>query len=86
MGNVGVGIGAAGIPALRDLRGEPDLFGRALKITLQAYADMIASASALLTGEGGEGLPIVLVRGLPEFHEHNPASTLNRPLEQDLYR
>jgi coenzyme F420-0:L-glutamate ligase/coenzyme F420-1:gamma-L-glutamate ligase len=86
MGNVGVAIGAARLPALRDLRGEPDLYGRALKITLQAYADMIASASALLTGEGAEGLPAVLIRGLPEYSSHNPASTLNRPLEQDLYR
>ena len=30
-GTVGVAIGAAGLPALLDLRGRPDLFGRALR-------------------------------------------------------
>ena len=30
-GTVGVAIGAAGLPALVDLRGEPDLFGRELR-------------------------------------------------------
>jgi coenzyme F420-0:L-glutamate ligase/coenzyme F420-1:gamma-L-glutamate ligase len=85
MGNIGVAIGVAGLPALRDLRGNADLFGRPLKITLQGYADMIASAAALLTGEGAEGLPVVCVRGLSAAGE-GQASDLNRPPEQDLYR
>lgn len=88
MGNVGVAIGAAGLPALVDLRGKPDLFGRALKISIQGYADMIASASALLTGEAAEGLPVVHIRGLPEYpmHEHTSAKSLIRPQEEDLFR
>jgi coenzyme F420-0:L-glutamate ligase/coenzyme F420-1:gamma-L-glutamate ligase len=85
MGNIGVAIGVAGLPALRDLRGNADLFGRPLKITLQGYADMIASSAALLTGEGAEGLPVVCVRGLSATGE-GQASDLNRPPEQDLYR
>lgn len=86
MGNIGIAIGAAGLPALLDLRGQTDLFGRELKITVQGYADMIASASALLTGEGGEGLPIVLLRGLNYPKQPGRAADLNRPAEQDLYR
>lgn len=86
MGNVGVAIGVAGMPALIDLRGQDDLFGRKLKISIQSYADMVASAAALLSGEGNEGRPIMLVRGLnfPTIEGH--ASDLNRPPEQDLYR
>ncbi len=86
MGNVGVAIGAAGLPALRDLRGERDLFGRVLKISLQGLADEIASAANLLSGEGAEGLPVVLLRGLQFTPADGRAADLVRPAEQDLYR
>lgn len=85
IGNIGVAIGVAGLPAVRDLRGTPDLFRRTLKISIQGYADMIASAAALLTGEGGEGLPVVLVRGLTAEGQGH-ASDIYRPPEGDLYR
>lgn len=86
MGNVGVAIGVAGLPALLDLRGQPDLFGRELKISMQGYADLIASAAHLLSGEGDEGRPVMHFRGLqfPGIEGH--ASDLNRAPEQDLYR
>ena len=85
VGNIGVAIGVAGLPAVRDLRGEPDMFGRVLKISIQGYADMIASASALLTGEGAEGLPVVLARGLTASGD-GKASDIYRAAEGDLYR
>ncbi|MDX2076127.1 MAG: coenzyme F420-0:L-glutamate ligase [bacterium] len=86
MGNVGVAIGVAGLPALVDLRGTHDLFGRELKITVQGYADLIASAAHLVCGEGGEGLPVILIRGLDfTVTETSHASDLYRPPEQDLY-
>jgi len=86
MGNVGVAIGAAGLPALLDLRGHDDLFGRKLKITVQGYADLVASAANLLTGEGDEGRPVALLRGLDFPPVDGHAADLNRPVEQDLYR
>jgi coenzyme F420-0:L-glutamate ligase/coenzyme F420-1:gamma-L-glutamate ligase len=86
MGNVGVAIGAAGVPTLLDLRGNEDLFGRVLRISQQGYADMIASAANLLTGEGNEGRPVILLRGLQFEPEDEAAKELNRPPEQDLYR
>lgn len=86
MGNVGVAIGAAGMPALLDLRGKPDLFGRELKISIQGYADLVASAANLLTGEADEGRPVVLLRGLNFPSETGQAGELVRPPEQDLYR
>ena len=63
-GTVGVAIGASGMPALLDLRGEPDLFGRALRITQVGFADELAAAASLLMGQGDEGTPIVLIRGV----------------------
>ncbi|MDX1993495.1 MAG: coenzyme F420-0:L-glutamate ligase [bacterium] len=91
IGNVGVAIGVAGVPALVDLRGHKDLFGRELKISIQGYADMVASAANLLTGEADEGRPIVHVRGLQATYrtdnaEETNAAQLVRPPEQDLYR
>lgn len=86
MGNVGVAIGVAGLPAVVDLRGNLDLFGRELKISIQGYADMVASAANLLTGEGAEGRPVVLVRGLEYSPSFGRVCDLYRPPEQDLYR
>jgi len=85
-GNVGVAIGVAGMPALIDLRGQTDLFGRVLRVSVQGYADMVASAACLLTGEGAEGLPVVLVRGLVYPPIEGRASELNRPPETSLYK
>ncbi|MBL8133887.1 MAG: coenzyme F420-0:L-glutamate ligase [Anaerolineae bacterium] len=86
LGNVGVAIGVAGFPALVDLRGGVDMFGRVLRVSVQGYADMVASAVCLLTGEGAEGLPVVLVRGLRYPDIDGRASELNRPPETSLYR
>jgi coenzyme F420-0:L-glutamate ligase / coenzyme F420-1:gamma-L-glutamate ligase len=86
MGNVGVAIGVAGMPALVDLRGQDDLFGRKLKISIQGYADMVASAAALLSGEGDEGRPVMHIRGLNYPAIAGQASDMNRSPEQDLYR
>jgi coenzyme F420-0:L-glutamate ligase/coenzyme F420-1:gamma-L-glutamate ligase len=86
MGNVGVAIGVAGMPALIDLRGQPDLFGCELRVSTQGYADLLASAAHLVCGEGDEGLPVVFVRGLAYSSNGGQASDLNRPSEHDLYR
>jgi coenzyme F420-0:L-glutamate ligase/coenzyme F420-1:gamma-L-glutamate ligase len=86
LGNVGVAVGVAGMPALVDLRGQPDMFGRILRISIQGYADMVASAAGLLSGEGREGLPVVLVRGLEFPAVDGRAADLYRPPSEDLYR
>jgi len=85
-GVVGVAIGAAGLPALVDRRGEDDRDGRRLEVTQIALADQIATAAALATGEGAEGIPAALIRGLPLPHGDAPAAALVRPLEEDLFR
>lgn len=86
MGVVGVAIGAAGIPALRNMIGIEDLFGRKLRMTEIAVADEIASAASLLMGQGAEGLPAVHLRGFDWDGPATPASVLLRPKEMDLFR
>jgi len=85
-GTVGVAIGAAGLPSLIDRRGEADLFGRELQVTMIAYADEIAASASLLMGQANEGTPAVLLRGLSWSAAANPAGDLLRPAGEDLFR
>jgi len=86
IGTVGVAIGLAGIPAVMDLRGMRDLFGRVLRVTVTGLGDEIAAAAGLLSGQGAEARPVVLVRGLNLPAADGSAADLIRPPELDLYR
>lgn len=86
LGVTGVAIGCAGVAALLDLRGDPDMFGRLLQVTVVAHADEIAAAASMLMGQAAEGCPVVVVRGLPVGRPHLPASAMVRPPEGDLFR
>ena len=85
-GTVGVALGSAGLPALIDLRGHPDLFGRELLVTETGFADEIAAAAGLLMGQADEAVPMVLVRGLSWSAPEVAAAALIRPAEHDLFR
>ncbi len=85
-GTAGIAIGAAGLPALVDLRGNPDLFGRILEVSISGFADEIAAAASLLQGQGAEGQPVVLVRGLAWSQPAMGAAQLVRPAQEDLFR
>jgi coenzyme F420-0:L-glutamate ligase/coenzyme F420-1:gamma-L-glutamate ligase len=86
LGTAGVALGAAGLPALWDRRGDHDLFGRPLRATLIGLADEIASAASLLMGQADERRPVVILRGLNWSGPHVPASALIRPEQEDLFR
>jgi coenzyme F420-0:L-glutamate ligase / coenzyme F420-1:gamma-L-glutamate ligase len=85
-GTVGVALGVAGLPALIDKRGEPDLFGKSLRVTLIGFADEIAAAASLLMGQADEGLPVVIVRGLRWSADAIPGAALIRDETEDLFR
>ncbi len=85
-GITGIALGAAGLPALRDLIGRTDLFGRRLEVTQTGFADEIAAAASLVMGQADEGLPAVLVRGLAWREPAVDATALLRPKDQDLFR
>jgi len=85
-GTAGVAIGAAGLPALVDLRGRPDLFGRKLEVSVIGFADEVAAAASLLMGQADEALPAVLIRGLSWSAPESTAASLVRPANEDLFR
>lgn len=85
-GTVGLALGSAGLPALWDLRGDVDLFGRTLEVSQQALADELASAASLVQGQGDEGYPVVLIRGLEFPMDNQTARALLRPREEDMFR
>lgn len=63
-GQVNYAIGVAGSGLFRDYRGKKDLFGNVLKVKNVAVVDEIAAAAELLMGQGAEGTPVVIIRGL----------------------
>ena len=85
-GTVGIAVGAAGLPALQDLRGRLDLYGRPLEITKVGLADELAAAATLLQGEADEGTPVVLVHGLGPIAGSAGANVLVRAESEDLFR
>jgi coenzyme F420-0:L-glutamate ligase/coenzyme F420-1:gamma-L-glutamate ligase len=85
-GTAGVAIGAAGIPSVIDLRGQPDLFGRTLEVSIVGFADEIAAAASLLQGQAAEAQPVVVVRGLTWRAPNVPVADVVRPPEEDLFQ
>ena len=75
----------AGGPALVDVRGRPDDFGRPLSATVIALADELAAAAGLLMGKTRR-VPAVIVRGVPREAPPGTGRDLLRPAHQDLFR
>ena len=86
LGTTGHAIGAAGVPAIIDQRGESDLNGRPLEVTETAFADSVAAAAVLIMGEAAEGTPAALVSGLSWTAPEKPARALVRPKSEDMFR
>jgi coenzyme F420-0:L-glutamate ligase / coenzyme F420-1:gamma-L-glutamate ligase len=85
-GVVNIALGASGIPALLDRRGEADRAGRRLEVTEVGLADALTAAAGLVMGEAAEGIPAVLIRGCTYTAPASPAQSLIRPLDEDLFR
>jgi coenzyme F420-0:L-glutamate ligase / coenzyme F420-1:gamma-L-glutamate ligase len=85
-GSVGLALGVAGPPAVWNRVGEKDLFNRSLRVTHIALGDQIASAAALVMGEGDEGQPLVIVNGLHWEPATSDGKALLRPKTEDLFR
>ena len=82
-GTAGVAIGVAGLPALIDLRGRSDLFGRTLEVSVIGFADEVAAAASLVMGQADEAAPVALVRGLHWSASESTAASLIRPSNKD---
>ena len=85
LGQRGVAIGWAGLPACRDWRGEPDREGDELEVTVEAVVDELAAAANLVSGEGNGGEPVVVIRGF-DWGEYGGSDQLFRPDERDYVK
>jgi coenzyme F420-0:L-glutamate ligase / coenzyme F420-1:gamma-L-glutamate ligase len=70
-GQTGNAIGWSGFTAIRDFRGDTDLFGHVLKITEEAVADEIAGFANFVMGESNNGVPAVVFRNCPKWTGHD---------------
>lgn len=86
LGTVGVALGVAGLPAVVDLRGASDRYGRRLRATVVGYADEISAAASLVMGQADEGQPVAVVQGLRWSAPSSTARALVRPADKDLFR
>ena len=85
MGLVNVAVGLAQVPALVDLIGDHDAYGRPLTVTTPALSDELAAASGLLMSKNGK-MPALLFRGLDWESKRSSARDLIRPQQEDLFR
>jgi len=70
-GQTGNAIGWSGMQAIRDFRGDVDLFGHVLKITEEAVVDEIAGFANFVMGESNNGVPAVIFRNCPRWSGHD---------------
>ncbi len=80
-----VAIGVSGMPAIHDLRGSTDTWGRPLEVTEVALADEVASAADLVMGKA-RNIPVVVMRGVEIPAAEGRGADLVRPPEEDLFR
>ncbi|MFD7242577.1 coenzyme F420-0:L-glutamate ligase [Streptomyces massasporeus] len=84
-----VAIGAAGVRVLDDLRGGTDAYGNPLSATVVATADELAAAGDLVKGKAA-GLPVAMVRGLPQLVTEGDrgegARAMVRGARDDMFR
>ena len=82
-GQTGNAIGWSGFTAIRDFRGDTDLFGHVLKITEEAVVDEIAGFANFVMGESNNGVPAVIFRNCPAWTGHD---NLYFTKEEDITR
>ena len=82
-GQIGHAIGWCGMVAIRDFRGDTDLFGHTLEITEEAVVDEIAGFANFLMGESNAGIPAVVLRGCSPWSGHD---SLYFSKEEDIIR
>ena len=89
VGQVEFAIGISGFDPIVDYRGSKDLFGYQLKFKYVALADEVAAAAELVMGQGSEGVPAVIVRGVTRMKRNEQLGLSKKVLlgkKLDLFR
>lgn len=90
-GVTAVAIAYSGFKPLKDYVGKEDLFGRKFQFEKTSMIDSLATAAAVVMGEGAEQTPMAIIEDVPfvEFQDRNPTekevSSLNISIDEDLY-
>lgn len=86
-GVIGLALGYAGFRGVRDYRGKPDIFGRALAFSRTNVADSLATAATFAMGEGNEQQPLALIEqtGI-EFRDTIDRKELHIDMQEDMYQ
>ncbi len=85
-GVIAAAVGYSGFKGVKDLRGKPDIFGKALKTTLVNVADSLATAAALVMGEANEQCPLCVIQQAPVvFTDNTERDEIKYPETDDLY-
>jgi F420-0:gamma-glutamyl ligase len=85
-GVAGIGLAHWGFRATRDLVGQTDLFGRAIKMTHVNVLDALAVSAVYAMGEVAERRPLAIVYGSgAEFTETSSRSEIAISPKDDLY-
>lgn len=92
LGIIGVPIAYSGFKPIKDYRGQKDIFGRKMKVSISNVVDPLAVASVLVMGEAKEQTPIAIIEDISfiKFTRKNPSikelSSLNLSIKNDIYR
>lgn len=85
IGHVDFAIGVAGMVPVKDYRGQSDMFGHTLRVTVMAVADELAAAAELVMNKS-EGIPVAIVKSCNYPQGEGRAKDLVRPIQEDLFR
>jgi coenzyme F420-0:L-glutamate ligase/coenzyme F420-1:gamma-L-glutamate ligase len=87
LGLTDTAIGAAGIDAVADYRGQLDAYGNELNVTQMAVVDELAAAGELVKGKSDQ-VPVAVVRGIAgraDGSDGAGAAVLVRSADEDLF-
>lgn len=85
-GVIGAACAYSGFQGVRDERGQKDLFGKPLEVTLVNLADALSAAAAVTMGERAERKPLCRIEEAPvKFVAKTNPTEIIYPPEQDLY-
>ena len=90
-GVTGIALGWCGFEPLYSYVGQPDIFGRPLRITQVNIIDALAASAVFVMGEGAEQTPLALLKEAPRIRFLSRPPTpeeeqgIHIPLEEDIY-
>lgn len=88
VGQIEFAIGASGLDPFDDYRGTKDLFGNILRFKRVSIADELACAGELVMGQGAEGVPVAIIKGVNRIRSRmrSVSSQLAMKRSRDLFR